>query len=1590
MNPVPPAETEQTGEFTVPVNWRHSRRHKERVVLAGAGPPDAKLMFITSSVLDEDTIEQELGAVSGISFKRAPALMKGAHGVALRDMCVSVGISMPVDVYFTALCKWLLPKDKNLAPKLKDGEPGFACLEREIQEVKPEIVVVFGKAAFEFMVSKRLKFGDALGAWFWSDKFQCRVMPMNHYYYIAAKPEWTDRFRMDFAQVKMELDTLRGVHVEKLPLTMTVINTAAQLQAWVDSVQDYNLWSIDCEWHGKNHVDGELRSLQVCWRSDQAIYIRFRDADRKYVFDVSYEEAGKILAKKWNSPELKLVGHHISADLPWTSHLLKLEWFGKCVLDSEFAFQCVNEHADLGLERMSVRFTDLGRYEMDLEEWKRSNSELVAGGYGHIPDDILIPYACKDVVVVFRAAPIIWKLLDQQQMVPYYRDIMNPFVTDVFTSFALTGLPMNYALIDEMRDVYEFARLETEKDFRDLLKKEAWQLLAERFVDHLPPVWHEPAARKMMVSIWEKRMPSEWEMLPDTAAFLSNVAMASASMGGASVMSDRFKVTLEHAITAASFNLRSTPHMKKWLFQVKGYTPVKSTAKKTKGIPAMDWSKVMTWPPHRREGIEPAVDKQTLKILASVHSDVLLEKLLELNAVGNICKAFLKQPERDEEGNVTAEAGLPAWIASDGRTHGQTSMTETGRPRSWNPNSLNWPSYLQDKVKTGIEKALRKAKEENRLPDRFHKYLTGTPVLPLRSVVQAPPGFVVVESDYQTAEVRGLAFISGDENLIRIMTRPDSQFGLSVNPMTGKKETVRLNYAGDCGIPPHNQNPDFIMSVWVEGKFIRKVADSDLVRDKHGNIVNSKVDLHWSLAEMFKEVPREMLTEDEDRKAGKAGNFKCLKSTTKVLTDKGEIAIVDVKPGLHKIWDGVEWVDHDGLLEKPPQELITYAGLTATVDHGIWTSDGREIFFGEAALQGLELAQTQNPDGTPCFARFGDSGYGHSACDVTYGVAVPKVQLQDIAHASTHAAIQTRFVLVYVGPGEQVSDRAFQCHASEVQPRHTRIVSELQRTWYTSAVSVSAGVCAMGTEQVARRLLPGEGLRQNRQQWTLSPGQPKAGGSQDEFTQHTHSSKFVQSAGTGVAQIAPGCEAEPKHCSELVAARQNQAGNSGVLSRRGGDSCGSAEDQENNAGSEGIRTAITVSGNSPNQSASGEIVSIGILSRTDNAELETLVRQAGEGECAAEDQNIHRRVSRREMVVQHLEQIHVSGPVGCGGVAHLERQHSKSKSGLHVRSCTEIHGSTSGSSIECVGSSEEVFEGGHRGEDTTPILGVNGYRGRPKEVLLPLLIAAGFEIEIEPVYDLVNAGPRHRFTAGGWLVSNTAYGSTPGTLERSIESDTGKKPEPGTGQKILDALQRRQPVAVEFLNSVEKAPHDPGYLRAASGKVRHFVKPPSGIGLNDRLRKSILSAQGREARNFFMQESVAATAMRAAYHLLCFARKFNLVGRPITVLYDSVVTLCPLHERFIWTKAHEICMYLANGWQYHGRVLRYPIDNKFNTGWGLAPKLDSRCKAWHDKIPEKDFAGTPENLKPLEKWLDDVSEFYRKNENASLVFTGLA
>jgi hypothetical protein len=229
-------------------------------------------------------------------------------------------------------------------------------------------------------------------------------------------------------------------------------------------------------------------------------------------------------------------------------------------------------------------------------------------------------------------------------------------------------------------------------------------------------------------------------------------------------------------------------------------------------------------------------------------------------------------------------------------------------------------------------------------------------------------------------------------------------------------------------------------------------------------------------------------------------------------------------------------------------------------------------------------------------------------------------------------------------------------------------------------------------------------------------------------------------------------------------------------------------------------------------------------------------------------------------------------------------------------------------------------------------------------------------------YDILNVGPRRRFYCAGKLVSNSsAYGASPASLERKIESDTGIKPEPGTGQKGLDAIKQRQPRASEFMEEMAAIPKGKGYYRAASGRICHCNTHSAGSGVGWRIRNSIESALGRELRNFPPQESVAATSGRAAVWLLELYQALGLQARPITCLYDSLVTLCPLEERFIVKRLHDVCMSEINAWEYDDefgkRTLRYGVDTDFNYRWSTHPPKDEQ-----NQLDDPEWHPTPANL----------------------------
>lgn len=96
----------------------------------------------------------------------------------------------------------------------------------------------------------------------------------------------------------------------------------------------------------------------------------------------------------------------------------------------------------------------------------------------------------------------------------------------------------------------------------------------------------------------------------------------------------------------------------------------------------------------------------------------------------------------------------------------------------------------------------------------------------------------------------------------------------------------------------------------------------------------------------------------ELRQKGKQAELACIAEGELVLTDCGLIPIEEIQL-YHKLWNGEEWVSHDGVVFKGEKEVIEYEGLRATPDHLVWI-EGKQIpvRFGDAATSGTHLIQT--------------------------------------------------------------------------------------------------------------------------------------------------------------------------------------------------------------------------------------------------------------------------------------------------------------------------------------------------------------------------------------------------------------------------------------------------------------------------------------------------------------------------------------------------------------------------------------------------------------------------------------------------------
>lgn len=178
----------------------------------------------------------------------------------------------------------------------------------------------------------------------------------------------------------------------------------------------------------------------------------------------------------------------------------------------------------------------------------------------------------------------------------------------------------------------------------------------------------------------------------------------------------------------------------------------------------------------------------------------------------------------------------------------------------------------------------------------------------VRGLITAPSKKKLVIADLSNIEGRVLAWLAGEEWKLQAFREYDTQMGLDGRWYSGDE----LRAAALAGRP---------VPVEMNAKGDPVTLGSDLYKLAYAKAFGVSVD----------EVDGMM------RQIGKTMELACLGGDTLVLTkEKGYIAIRDVTTDV-QLWDGEEWVRHQGLVRRGVKPVVRVAGILATPDHLIKT-----------------------------------------------------------------------------------------------------------------------------------------------------------------------------------------------------------------------------------------------------------------------------------------------------------------------------------------------------------------------------------------------------------------------------------------------------------------------------------------------------------------------------------------------------------------------------------------------------------------------------------------------------------------------------
>lgn len=413
-------------------------------IVNGSGDPSARIFIVGEGPgLKEDVYGQPFVGPAGSLLKK---LMQQA-GLDYRTVFFSN----------TVRC---LPKGTTKVVREPSYEEIDACapyLEEEIAAIKPTVIVPAGNTALRYIMgAKNLNISRQRGLEIWSEKYNCKIMPIFHPAAILRNPKYENVTMQDILRIKASAQS-SGLSVTGIG-KYEVADTPEKLDKLFHHLETEPVIAFDIETTGLDWLDSQIISIGFSWEERTGWTLPLLNTKKtleepitRFWDDATYASICDRLRKAMAKPSLK-VAHNSKFDL---KHMIHHGFpVANANFDTMLAHHLIDENAENlhGLKDLAWVYTDMGGYDKEVDDFFTTN-RTYKKQYIMLPFATLVKYNAADADCTFR----LWKkfdpILQQQSLSRLKKQIVMP-MRDVLLQTELVGVQVDTSYIENLRQEY--------------------------------------------------------------------------------------------------------------------------------------------------------------------------------------------------------------------------------------------------------------------------------------------------------------------------------------------------------------------------------------------------------------------------------------------------------------------------------------------------------------------------------------------------------------------------------------------------------------------------------------------------------------------------------------------------------------------------------------------------------------------------------------------------------------------------------------------------------------------------------------------------------------------------------------------------------------------------------------------------------------------------------------------------------------------------------------------------------------------------------------------------------------------------------